>query len=235
MWGNAKAEWWWWWCEILVSHMHIAYINIELSRSKRNEQRREILKMRCESVAHHTEKRTIGKYLCMCRLGACSYTFEYTAYKSALLRLSSFVHVCVCIPYPHVFVRTVCRLGIFRLWVKSTVQHRSTRNEFVCEYVCTAKWRMTCTHANSKWKWALNIHTNDDCGYNFYELNGKANTAVAQAVVVSTVAAAANRKCMTVQHWQCLRIQIQIQIQWQPQSRSIALHCSIQKKRKKIL
>ena len=92
---------------------------------------------------------------------------------------------------------------------------------------------MTCTHANSKWKWILNIY---DYGYNFYELNGKANSSSSSSSNSSSCnssgngggggdgSSSTNRKCMTVQNWQCL------QIQWQPQSRSIALHCSIQEK-----
>lgn len=212
MWGNEKAERWWW-CEISVSHLHIADTNIHTSTHTlrvepkqwgNREDRREEKQWKCDTgLWRITEKRTIGKYLCMlCRLGACSNTFEFTAYKSTLLGT---VFVCVCVSYIRIIFGTV-EIGNFfsAMSQKYRIAPSSSSSSYTlvwCIYI--VKWRMTCTHANSKWKWILNIY---DYGYNFYELNGKAITAIsaaAEAVVVvvstATVAAtAANRKCMTV-------------------------------------
>lgn len=124
--------------KFLVSHMHIADTNIHKHRGepkqRENEKRREgknIENAMRERGASHREKRTIGKYLCMCRLGACSYTFEYTAYKSAHFFgcLRACMCACVCIPYPHVFVKLCVDWEFFGYESKAPY----TEFEFVCE------------------------------------------------------------------------------------------------------
>lgn len=65
--------------------------------------------------------------------------------RECICKCCSFVHVCVCACVP-------VQIGKF----SAMIQRIDRIPHSVCMY---CKWRMTCTHANSKWKWTLNIHT----------------------------------------------------------------------------
>lgn len=177
MWGNsrqttiASSKW-------FTLHTHCRQI----------QPRREIKNEHRSTLRAHF-RRTMGKYLCMCRLGACWEPLNIFGQKAAMM--------CVC----------------FASSVTCTIFGKNRRSILAATREMTYSHK--CTHA----------HRIRQCLFgNGYGSSSGSSSGNNSSTTTSTVVN------VTVQYnWQCL------QIQCQPQSRSIALHCSIEKIKTVIL
>lgn len=123
--------WNFWWVTCTLQTQ--THINIEPNLSKRKMKRDEkgkILKMRCESVAHHTERNAQSENICVCADWGLVHTHSNTQHTNQHTSSAVFVHACVraCVSHIRMYLWNCVWIGNF----SAMSQKHRTRSLSLC-------------------------------------------------------------------------------------------------------